>query len=51
MKLEKRLAYYSRKVAEYGSIHVTKRRNQYRYDRLIQYKERLNELTQEVKAQ
>jgi len=42
--LEKRIEYYTRKVAEYGAIHVTKRRNSYRYDRLIHYKQRLNEL-------
>jgi len=42
--LERRIAYYSRKVRDYGAIHVTKRRNSYRYDRLMQYKTRLNEL-------
>jgi len=42
--LEKRISYYTRKVAEYGAIHVSKRRNSYRYDRLMQYKQQLNEL-------
>jgi len=42
--VEKRIEFYTRKVAEYGAKHVTNRRNSYRYDRLIQYKQRLNEL-------
>lgn len=44
MKLDKRIAFYTEKVAEYGRIHVTRRRNQYRYDRLVRYKRRLDEL-------
>jgi len=40
--LEKRIAYYTKKVAEYGSIHFTKRRNPYRHERLFLYKELLN---------
>jgi len=39
--MDKRISYYTRKVAEYGR---QPRRNQYRYERLIQYKQRLNEL-------
>lgn len=39
-----RIAYYTRKVAEYGATHISQGRNQYRYDRLMAYKRRLNEL-------
>jgi len=42
--LEKRIAFYTRKVAAYGAIHVSKGRNKYRYNRLMQYKQRLNKL-------
>ncbi|MFZ3576768.1 hypothetical protein [Virgibacillus sp. DJP39] len=42
--MDKRIAFYTKKVAQYGSTHVSKRRNQYRYDRLMQYKSKLNEL-------
>lgn len=41
--MEKRISYYTRKVAEYGAIHFSKRRNPYRYKRLMQYKQLLNE--------
>lgn len=42
MKMEKRISYYTRKVAEYGAIHVTKRSNKFRKERLIQYKSKLH---------
>lgn len=42
--LEKRIEYYAKKVAEYGQTHVSKRWRQYRYERLMQYKQRLDEL-------
>ncbi len=45
--IEKRISYYTRKVAEYGSIHVSKRRNKYRHDRLMNYKRKINELANE----
>ena len=34
----KRIAYYLKKLADYNSIHPSKRRNPYRQDRLIAYK-------------
>ena len=36
--LADRIEYYTRKVAEYGAVHITKKRNRYRYDRLMKYK-------------
>lgn len=36
--IEHRIAYYTRKVAEFGAIHITKKRNPYRDDRLMAYK-------------
>lgn len=48
--LEKRIAYYTKKVAEYGSIHFTKRRNPYREERILLYKELLNKKIYEHKS-
>lgn len=48
--LEKRIAYYTRKVAEYGSTHFTKRRNRYRNERILLYKELLNKKIHEHKS-
>lgn len=42
--IEKRIAYYTRKVAEFGEIHPSKRRNPYRYSRLEYYRLKLKEL-------
>lgn len=39
--LEKKIAYYTRKVAEYGCIPINKR-NKYRHSRLLVYKKILN---------
>lgn len=39
--MDKRISYYTKKVAQYGR---QPRRNKYRYERLMQYKQRLNEL-------
>lgn len=39
----KRIAFYTKKVAEYASIHVSKRKNPYRYKRLLLYKELMHE--------
>ena len=36
--MDKRIAYYTRKVAEYGATHKQANRNQYRHDRLMAYK-------------
>jgi len=44
--MDKRISYYTRKVAEFGAVHVSKKRNQYRYDRLMNYKRRLSELAE-----
>lgn len=40
---DKRISYYTRKVAEYGSIHVTEKRNPYRFDRLMKYKKLMHD--------
>jgi len=47
--IDARIAYYTRKVAEYGSIHWDKRpkRFKYRCDRLLDYKARMHELINE----
>ncbi|WP_197035847.1 hypothetical protein [Virgibacillus halodenitrificans] len=37
-----RIAYYTRKVAEYVAKHISKGHNPYRYDRLMAYKSELN---------
>lgn len=36
--LDKRIAYYTKKVADFGSIYPSKRRNPYRHERLLLYK-------------
>lgn len=36
--MERRIAYYTRKVIEYDSIHPSKKRNPYRFRRLMLYK-------------
>lgn len=36
--ITERIRYYTKKVADYGAIHPSKRRNPYRQDRLIAYK-------------
>ncbi|GIP64545.1 hypothetical protein J32TS6_31000 [Virgibacillus pantothenticus] len=41
--LDKRIAYYTKKVADFGSIHPSKRRNPYRHERLLLYKKLLHE--------
>ena len=41
--LDKRIAYYTKKVADYGSIHPSKRRNSFRHERLLLYKKLLHE--------
>jgi len=41
--VEKRISYYLKKVAEFGSIHFSKRRNPYRYNRLMAYKKLMHE--------
>jgi len=43
-RIDIRISYYTRKVAEYGATHVNKERNTYRYGRLIRYNRRLNEI-------
>lgn len=42
--MDERISYYTRKVAEYSAQHISKKRNQYRYERLMQYKRRIHEL-------
>lgn len=39
--IDKRISYYTRKVAEYGKVPILKR-NCYRYERLLLYKKLLN---------
>lgn len=41
--IEKRICYYTRKVMEYGQVHVSKKRNKYRFNRLMQYKKAMHE--------
>ncbi len=41
--IEKRIAYYARKVSEYGATHISKNRNKYRADRLTRYKKMMHE--------
>lgn len=41
--MEKRIAYYTRKVTEYGAVHISKRRNKNRVDRLLKYKKTMIE--------
>lgn len=41
--IDKRIAYYTRKVAEFGAVHITKRRNKYRANRLLAYKKLLHQ--------
>ncbi len=41
--IEKRIAYYTRKVSEYGVTHISKNRNKYRADRLTRYKKLMHE--------
>lgn len=41
--VEARIAYYLFKVVQYGGIHASKRRNPYRYDRLMSYKRLMHE--------
>lgn len=48
-----RIAFYTRKVAELGSIHPSKvqpRSFKYRHQRLMQYKDRMHELINEEQA-
>lgn len=40
--LDARIAYYTRKVAEYGAAHPNKEPNPYRFERLIAYKKELD---------
>lgn len=47
--LDARIAYYTRKVAEYTAIHPSKPRNRYRADRLLGYKKSLHRRIQEVR--
>lgn len=47
--LDARIAYYTRKVSEYLSIHHTKPRNRYRSDRLLAYKKAMHKRIQEVR--
>lgn len=44
--IDKRIAYYTRKVAEFGAVHITNRRNQYRQERLLAYKKLLHQQIQ-----
>ncbi|MDM8098700.1 hypothetical protein [Oceanobacillus oncorhynchi] len=41
--LTKRISYYTKKVAQFGAIHPSKRRNPYRHDRLMLYKKLMHE--------
>lgn len=41
--IEKRIAYYARKVSEYGATYISKNRNNYRADRLMLYKKLMHE--------
>lgn len=40
--LDKKISYYTRKVAEYGRVPNTEKKNQYRFNRLLVYKKLLN---------
>ncbi|GIO18106.1 hypothetical protein J18TS1_12060 [Oceanobacillus oncorhynchi subsp. incaldanensis] len=41
--LPKRIAYYTKKVAQFGAIHPSKHRNPYRHNRLMLYKKLMHE--------
>jgi hypothetical protein len=46
-----RIAFYTRKVAQYGSVHPAKKRppaHTFRCDRLLAYKKRMHELIAEA---
>jgi len=47
--LDARIAYYTKKVAEYVAIHPSNPRNPYRYERLVNYKRELNRRIKEQK--
>lgn len=47
--LDKKIAYYLKKVAEFTSIHPSKKRNSYRHERLLHYKKLLHEKIEEMK--
>ncbi|MGM8215147.1 hypothetical protein ACLIA0_06155 [Bacillaceae bacterium W0354] len=46
--MEKRIAYYTKKVSHYTAIHPAKRRNPYRFQRLMNYKHEMNRRLREV---
>lgn len=41
--IEARISYYTKKLAEYFSTHVTKKRNKYRLERLANYQRTMHE--------
>ena len=47
-EVEKRIAYYTRKVNEYSKPHVDKARNRYRFERLMGYKRAMHKRMREV---
>lgn len=48
--VEARIAYYTKKVAQYGEIHLSKRRNPYRLGRLMAYKKAIHETIEKEKT-
>ncbi|MBP2079633.1 hypothetical protein J2Z64_003932 [Oceanobacillus polygoni] len=48
--LDKKIAYYLKKVAEYTSIHPSKKRKSNRHERLLLYKKILHEKIKEMKT-
>lgn len=38
-----RISYYTKKVAEYGSMHHSRKRNRYRFNRLMAYKKLMHD--------
>lgn len=45
-----RIPYYVRKVAEFGAIHPSKRRNPYRNTRLLVYKSAMHKIIENERA-
>lgn len=48
--IEARISYYTNKVAQYGAIHPSKRRNLYRHGRLMAYKKAMHEMIEKEKT-
>lgn len=48
--IDVRIAYYTKKVAQYGETHISKRRNPYRQVRLTAYQKAMHQIIDEEKT-